>query len=68
VAVKEEEARLSALRSGLEARTRALEGQRLLQEEESRSLSQRLQVLKHREAELEGLLAEQRTGVQRIAN
>jgi hypothetical protein len=42
VVIKEEEARLSALRSDLEARTRALEGQRLCQEEESRSLSQRL--------------------------
>jgi hypothetical protein len=47
VAVKEEEARLSALRSDLEARTQALEGQRLRQEEESRSLSQWVQVLKH---------------------
>jgi hypothetical protein len=66
VAVKEED-HLSALRSDLEARARALEDQRLRQEEESRSLSQRLQVLEHREAEVEGLLAEQCTGVQRIA-
>jgi hypothetical protein len=43
VAVKEEEARLSALRLDLEAQTRALEGQHLRQEEESRSLSQRRQ-------------------------
>jgi hypothetical protein len=35
VAVKEEEACLSALQSDLEARTRALEGQHLRQEEES---------------------------------
>jgi hypothetical protein len=67
VAVKEEDDRLSALRTDLEARSRALEGQRLCQEEESRSLSQRLEVLKRHEAEVEGLLEEQHTGVQRIA-
>jgi chromosome segregation ATPase len=67
VGVKEEEDRLSALRIDLEARTRALEGQRLRQEEESRSLSLQLKALKHREAEVEGLLAEQRTEVERIA-
>jgi hypothetical protein len=65
-AVKEEEDRLSALQTDLEAQTRALEGQRLRQEEEGRSLSLRLEALKHREAEVEGLLAEQRTEVQRI--
>jgi hypothetical protein len=47
-AAVQEEARLSALRLDLEARTRALEDQRQCQEEESRSLSQRLEVLKHR--------------------
>jgi septal ring factor EnvC (AmiA/AmiB activator) len=64
---KEEEDRLSTLRTDLEARTRALEGQRLRPKEESQSLSQRIEVLQHREAEVEGLLAEQRTGVQQIA-
>jgi hypothetical protein len=63
VGVKKEEDCLFALRIDLEARTRALEGQRLRQEEESRSLSQRREALKHREPEVEGLLAEQRTGV-----
>jgi chromosome segregation ATPase len=67
VAVQEEEARLSALQSDLEAQTRALEDQRQHQEEEGRSLSQWLEVPKHREAEVEGLLAEQRTEVQRVA-
>jgi oligoendopeptidase F len=66
-AVKEEEARLSTLWTDLEAQTQAFEERRLCQEEESRSLSQRLEALKHREAEVEGLLAEQHTGVQRIA-
>jgi multidrug resistance efflux pump len=60
-AVKEEEAHLSTLRSDLEARTRGLEDRRLHQEEDCRSLSQRLEALKHREAEVEGLLVEQRT-------
>jgi chromosome segregation ATPase len=64
--IDDEQATLSALRSDLEARTQALEDRRQRQEEESRSLSQWLEVLKHREAEVEGLLAEQRTGVQRI--
>jgi hypothetical protein len=67
-AAKEEEDRLSALWTDLEARIRALEGQRLRQEEESQSLSKRLEALKHREAEVEGLLAEQHTVVQRIVN
>jgi hypothetical protein len=66
VGVKEEEDRLSALRTDLEARTQSLEDRRLRQEEESRSLFQWLEALKHREAEVEELLAEQRTGVQRI--
>jgi hypothetical protein len=44
-AAKEEEDRLAALRTDVEARNRAL---------------------KHQEAEVEGLLAEQRTGVERI--
>jgi hypothetical protein len=58
VAIQEEEACLSAFRSDLEARTRVLEDRCLCQEEENRSLSQRLEALKHREAEVEGLLAE----------
>jgi hypothetical protein len=52
-AFKEEEARFSALRTDLEER--------------SRSLAHRLEVLKHQEAEVEGLLVEQRAGAQRIA-
>jgi hypothetical protein len=51
-AVKEKEARVSALRSDLQPRTQALEDRRLRQEEESRSLSQRLEALKRREAEV----------------
>jgi hypothetical protein len=58
VGVKEEENRLSTLRTDLEARTRALEDRRLRQLEESRSFTQRLEALKHREAKVEGLLAE----------
>jgi len=82
VTVTEEETRLSALRTDLTRREEIItgEGTRLAalrivleaqcqrQEEESRSLLHRLQVLKNHEAEVEGLLAEQRAGVQRIAN
>jgi chromosome segregation ATPase len=66
-AVKEEEDRLSALWTNLGAQTRALESQRQCQEEESQSLSQRLEAFKHREAEVEGLLADQHAGALRIA-
>jgi hypothetical protein len=52
-AVKEEDARLAALRKDLE--------------EGSQSLTHRLEVLKLQEAKVEGLLAEQRAGAQRIA-
>jgi hypothetical protein len=50
--IKEEEDRLSALRTDLE--------------EGSRSLAHWLEVLKHQEAEVEGLLAEQRARAQWI--